>query len=387
MYSRLRPALSFSDFIAAVIPSRGKINEFEELFAKKFNNNFGVMFSHGRSGLYALLKIWGLNKDEVICPAYTCVVVPHAIVLSGNIPVFVDCAEQSWNMDYDGIRNAISEKTRAIIVTHLFGYPMDLEKVEEIVKAAEEKYGQKIYIIQDAAHSYGAKHKGRLITESGDAAFFGLNVSKILTSVFGGMVITNSEETGEKLRSYRDNNFKKDPLKGLKRLLYLFASATAFVPPVYGLILWMERKGFLNAFVKYYEDDKIDFPADWDQLPCELEARVGLSQLKKYDDIIEKRVKSAEKWKEMMSDQVTFHKAPEGTTYSHCVGLVDDRQAWLDKYQSSGIQLGILIEYCCPDMKAYENYGAAGTCPVASSYTERTINFPIYPDFRSWKKL
>jgi len=115
------------------------------------------MFSFGRTALYALLKAWGLEKDEVICPAYTCVVVQHAIVISGNTPVFVDCEEGSFNMSYDGITDAITDKTRAIVVTHLFGYPMDVHKIQSIVSDAEEKYGNKIYVIQDAAHSYGAK--------------------------------------------------------------------------------------------------------------------------------------------------------------------------------------------------------------------------------------
>jgi perosamine synthetase len=91
LISRLKPSLSFKEFFAAInFFSRGNIPRFENQFAEKFNNEYGVMFQHGRSGLYALFKIWELDNDEIICPAYTCVVVAHAIVLSGNIPVFVD---------------------------------------------------------------------------------------------------------------------------------------------------------------------------------------------------------------------------------------------------------------------------------------------------------
>ena len=97
---RLKPNYSFSDWLAVFnIFQKNSIEKYEQEFAKKFENNHGVMFQHGRSGIFALLRVWALKKDEVICPAYTCVVVPNAIVLSGNVPVFVDSSKDSFNMD------------------------------------------------------------------------------------------------------------------------------------------------------------------------------------------------------------------------------------------------------------------------------------------------
>ena len=206
---RLRPWIGIKEFAAALTPSNNAVSKFENTFANKFRNANGVMFSHGRSGMYTFFKSMGLEEDEIICPAYTCVVVQHAIVLSGNIPVFVDCAAAGFNMDLDQLEAAITTKTRCIVVTHLFGYPMDVNRVQTIVKNAEKKYGHKIYIMQDVAHSYGAKWDGKLVTEYGDCAIFGCNVSKIMTSVFGGMLTTNYEEISNSVRTFRDTNFKK----------------------------------------------------------------------------------------------------------------------------------------------------------------------------------
>ncbi len=378
MIPRLKPYYNYKELLAALTPSTGNIERFESEFAKKFGCAHGVMFSYGRSGIYALLKIWGLQNDEVICPAYTCVVVQHAIVKSGNIPVFIDCAEGSFNMDYDEMEKTITTKTRCIVVTHLFGYPMDVYRVEQIVRDAEKKFGNKIYVIQDAAHSFGAKWKDELVTKFGDAAVFGLNISKIINSVFGGMVITNHEDYYKRLIEFRKSNFKKSGiLKSRKRLAYLVSVMIAFNSTIYAIVNWMERKRLLDRFVKYYDEGAIDMPADWDQMPCELEARVGLVQLKKYDEIIRLRQQNARHHIEQFRNNpnVIFLPYDENCTYSHCVALVTDRQKWVDEYLKKGVQLGILIEYSVPEMEAYRKYKRK-EYPVARHYSEHTINFP-----------
>ena len=375
---RLKPHYTISDWIAVFnIFQKDPIQNYEKEFASKFENKYGVMFQHGRTGLYALLKIWKLENDEIICPAYTCVVVPNAIVLSGNIPVFVDCSKDGFNMDLKLLEQSITKRTRSIVVTHLFGYPMDVLKVQEIVKKAEKQYGHKIYIIQDAAHSYGAKWQGELITKYGDATIFGSNISKIINSIFGGMVITNSQDTFEKLQNWREENTKKRGiLKGLKRFIYFVAVNIAFNSYIYGFVNLLERKGLLDRFVKYYEEDKIEFPNDWDDYPSYIEARVGLNQLKKYDYIIDKRIEKAKKWmEELKSKDSKFHKSIDGSTYSHCVALVDNRTEWIDIYREKGIQLGILIEYSIPYMKAYQKY-KRGEYLVSKEYSKKSINFP-----------
>ncbi len=383
LISRLKPHLSLAVILSAFFKRRkNSVKKFETEFAKKFDCSYGVMFSYGRTGLYSLFKSWELNNDEVICPAYTCVVVPHAVVLSGNIPVFVDSSEDSFNMDIKKLEEAITKKTKAVVVTHLFGYPMDVVSIQKLIKRKELEFGHKIYIIQDVAHSFGAKWNNQLVTSFGDAAVFGLNISKILTTVFGGIVITNSENTYNKLINYRATEFKSKSIKSFKRLIYSIVTYIVFKPIIYGIVNWLERKSFLDNFVKYYDESVIDFPSDWDILPCSFEAEVGRYQLKLYDDIIKKRIDNALLWqkKYKKNEEISFLKNIDGTTYSHCVALVQNRNIWIETYKRKGIQLGILIEYCIPQMKAYERYSKNQDFPNAKYFSEHTINFPNYPN-------
>ena len=378
---RFKPQYSFKEFLRALFPKKNAIENYERMFSKKFGCKHGLMFPHGRSGLFSLLKIWDLENTEIICPAYTCVVVQHAIVRSGNIPVFVDCEENSFNMSYDRIESAITVNTRGIVITHLFGYPMDVRRINSIVRKAEEKFGNKIYLVQDAAHSYGAKWDGELVTSFGDAAIFGSNVSKLINSVFGGMVTTNDSTIYDTLSKYRKEHFKSvGLLRRLRILMYFFAVNVAFNEIIYCLVNWLERKGFLDAFVKYYDEGLIDFPADWDQMPTSLEASIGIVQLAKYDEIIEQRRKNSLSLITALKKDPRFTfliKDHPGCTYSHLVALVDDRESVVEEYRNKGIQLGILIEYVVPNMKAYLPY-KNGEFPVAEHYHTRTINFPIY---------
>lgn len=380
---RLKPKYGVRDWLALFnIFKRKPILSYEHMFAKKFACRYGVMFSHGRVGLYALMKIWRLENIEVICPAYTCVVVPNAVVLSGNIPVFVDSQENGFNMSIQGIERAITEKTRVIIATHLFGYPMDVEAIQDIANRATEKYGHKVYVIQDCAHSYGAKWNNELVTSYGDAAIFGSNVSKIINSIFGGVVTTNDVTTYTELLNWRKTNCKsKWLMKSLSRTFYFVAVNVAFVPMIYTLVNWLERKGYLDRFVKYYEDGVVDFPVDWDQAPVSVESRIGLAQLNAYDQILNDRIRRA---RAIIShfkgnSKIRFMPDVHGSTYSHLVGIVDKRSAWVDEYRKQSIQLGVLIEYSIPNMAAFKKYKTVAT-PVSDYLSMHCVNFPLHTD-------
>ena len=375
---RLKPNFTFKEIISLFKPLYRSVAYFEKKFAEKFNNKNGVMFSHGRVALYSLFKLWGLSNDEIICPAYTCVVVPNAIVLSGNIPVFIDCEKNSWNMSYEEIEKNITNKTRAIVVTHLFGYPMDVCKIQRIVSEAEIKYKKKIYVIQDCAHSFGCEWNGQIVTKFGDASFFGLNISKIITSVFGGIVITDDAKLYKGLIEFRKTNFKKGILKNIKRLVYFLTTCIIFNQYIYGIINWLENKGFLDAFVKYYDENIIDFPKDWKELPCHIEAIIGLSQLKKYDYIINQKRKNSLLWFEEIknNNDLMILDYDKGTTFSHCVALTPKRKELLETYRTKGIQLGIIIEYCIPEMPSFKKYNQGKEFPISSYYSKSTVNFP-----------
>ena len=376
---RFKPNYSWKEFSVALCFWRDEIDIYEKEFSEKFGCKYGTMFAYGRSGLKALLESWNLKGKEVICPAYTCVVVPHAIVKSNNIPRFVDCSNDSFHMDYEKLERVINKNTAAIIVTHLFGEAMDVEKINSIVEIAENKYNTKIYVIQDVAHSYGVKFNNRCVASYGDAAIFGCNISKIINSIFGGMVITNNLETNKRLKVYQKQKMDKTSWgKELKRFLYLVASWIAFNKYVYYWVNFLDRKGYLNRFTKYYDEEIIDFPNDWNEYPKKIEARVGRVQLKKYEHIISSRRKAAKKIISELEKypEIKIRNYNPNSTYSHLVATVKNPDEFINEYFHKGVQLGTIIDYSVPHMVAY------GSCETKNfsrsyQYSKHIINFPL----------
>ena len=385
MIPRLKPYLGKEEILTIFKSRKHAVRKFEQTFAAQFHSSYAISFPYGRSALWTFLNALDLTKVEVVQPAYTCSVVAHATVLSGNIPVFVDNTLTDYNMDINLLVDAITPNTRVVIPTHLFGYPMDIDKVNDIVHQAEKKYGHKIWVIQDCAHSFDVRFKGKIVTNAGDGAIFGLGISKQITSIFGGVFTTNDEVTAKKVREFRDRNFRKPPWKkSILRYLYLLAVYPAFQPFIYGLVYWMQEKTpFLNRLTKaYHLDEKIHFPPDYLDQMTDIEALVGLEQLKKYPTIRSKRIEIAKKYFDEIHLSKEWFLPPEidGATYSHFVIRTDAKDRLLETFTTQGIQLGQLIEYSMPHHPAYKKYVAEKPFPNSFLCSNSMINLPIYPN-------
>jgi dTDP-4-amino-4,6-dideoxygalactose transaminase len=376
MIPRLKPTIGLKELGAALRFYGGDdIRQFESGFAELMGQKHALAFPYGRSGLIFLIQALGIENKEIICPSYTCIVVPHAIVYSGNKPLFVDCAPGHFNMDLDQAAERLSDETGAIIATSLFGYPVDLDCLERIREVHPD-----VAIIQDCAHSFAAEWKGRPVQTEGTASIFGLNISKLLTSVFGGMVTTDDEKLYARLKKMRDAALKPaGGLKELRRLFYLMAVYPVFWPPLYGMVNRMERGGLLNYFTRYYDESKIDMPADVFTQMANVEARVGKVNIDRYMEIIHNRRAAARCFFEHLPSRGDFKMPPEieGATYSHFVVQVKDRQQWLQAGLKASIQLGELIDYHIPEMTAYGNHRAE-EFPVGAAYARTTINLPVW---------
>jgi dTDP-4-amino-4,6-dideoxygalactose transaminase len=262
----------------------------------------------------------------------------------------------------------------AIIATSIFGHPVDLEKLKEL----RAKWPQ-VPILQDCCHSYDAKHKGVSVMDVGVASFFALNISKIINSVFGGMVLTDDPEIHRKLREFQKTKLKKPSrLLGLKRALYVWAAAFAFQDWFYGITKRLAKAGWLNRFVRYYDESKIDMPGDYLTAMTEVQARVGLVQLTKYDHIIEIRRKCARYYDESLTSikEVILPPLDAGATYSHYVIRCGRARELIEFCFERGVELGEIIEYNVGDMKPYET-SPTQAYPVARSFLNQTVNLPV----------
>lgn len=382
MISRLSPHLGSAELKAALWPPTGAVERFEAEFATAFGCSSGLAFPYGRSALWAFFRALQLQGAEVLMPAYTCVVVAHATVLSGNIPRFVDIDLTDYNMKLDEVESAITPSTRVIVATHLFGYPLDVDRLAEIVADAEARHGHKIWIVQDCAHAFGARWRGELVCARADVALFGLNISKMITSIFGGMLTTNDEELHGKLKRFREESFvAPGQSRRLARRLYLSAVYPAFNPTFSGAVNWLaESTPLLNRFTKaYHLDDIIHFPPDYLERLSEPEAAVGLVQLGRYDEIVRRRRDNAHLYHDRLADIPGLDLAPlvEGATYSHYVGRSADRDRLVKALAARGIQLGTLIDYSIPEMPAYRKY-ADRAFPNAAQARDTIFNLPVH---------
>lgn len=388
MIPRLKPFIGKEEIFALVSHVPDAVRLFEENFALTFDVKYAIAFPYGRSALWAFLKSMGIEGAEIVQPAYTCSVVGHATVLSGNQPRFVDCNLQDYNMDLELFERAINERTRAVIPTHIFGYPMDVISVNQIVREAEKKYGRRIYIIQDCAHSFEAEWQGQSVIKFGDCALFGLGISKQITSIFGGVLTTHDQEIASKFRVWRDGHFLKKPLmERIRRSLYLMAALAAFNNNFYGLTYWLQQqtrllKGLTDA---YHLDQKIHFPPDFDRFMSPVEARIGLAQLKKYSFIKRRRREITEFYFKNLKVPGEWVMPPciEGATYSHFVIRVPDRDQIIAKAAKQGVQLGQLIEYSMPHLPAYQQYFGDQVFPNSHLCSHSLINLPVHPHLKT----
>jgi perosamine synthetase len=380
---RFKPDLGSEEMRAALHWNDDAVSRFEKEFSSVFEARHGLAFAYGRSALWALFKALGIDGAEIIMPAYTCTVVANAVILSGNTPRFVDITLYDYNMDLARAAAAINQRTRAIIATHLFGYPLDVDALGDIVHAAEQRVGHKIWVIHDCAHAFGARWRGRLVCREGDAALFGLNVSKVMTSVFGGMMTTSDGALYQTLRRFRDEHCREPgPPKTLRRLLYLMAAYLAFDEHMYGLVDWLqERTPLLNYVTRaYHLDEKIHFPPDYLDRMLALEARVGLVQLRKYLDLVRRREENARFYLGSLPTLPGWTLPPlvDGATYSHFPVRVLDRARVVKGLRTGGVQAGQLIDYSLPHMAAYAHYAEGEDFPNSRLCSQQMVNLPVH---------
>lgn len=295
--------------------TRGKfVQEFEEEFAALFGVKHAVAVSSGTDAdalACAVLYDHGAKRgDEVIVPALTFVATGNAVFQAGFTPVFVDIQRETLNINPERIEAAITSKTRAIMPVHLMGKPAEMDAILRIAKK------HKLSVIEDAAEAHGAEYKGSKIGAIGDMAAFSLYAAHIVTTIEGGIVITNDAATAEALRSLRN-----------------------------------------HGIVGKFEFRRIGFSAKMN----ELEAAVGLGNIKIFSQILDKRRRNLlyliDKFKRFEKHFITIHEEPHEKIGPHAFSIVvrenepftkDEFVAYLDRSGVDSRNLFYSIPTQCP---------------------------------------
>jgi perosamine synthetase len=170
-----------------------KVKEFQDKIAKLCKVKHAIACCNGTQALYLGLKILGIGEgDEVIVPDFTFIASANAVVWTGAKPIFVDVDSKTFNIDPEKIEKAITKNTKAILPVHIYGLSADMEKIMEIAKK------HNLFVIEDAAQGIGVSFNKKPVGGFGDVGCLSFYADKTITTGEGGMVLTNSDELAKK---------------------------------------------------------------------------------------------------------------------------------------------------------------------------------------------
>lgn len=191
-----REALVATRYLLRDGPDAEIVAKFEREFRSYIGSKHAVMVPSARYGLYLLLSAMDMGEgDEVIVPALTYFAVPAMVPLLGARPVFADIGLRSHVLDPDAFERAITPRTRAVVPTHLFGTPCDMDAIRDIAR----KHG--IKVIEDCAQSTGARYKNVRVGNLGDAAYYTFGLTKNMTTLSGAMITTDDDDVAARIRA------------------------------------------------------------------------------------------------------------------------------------------------------------------------------------------
>lgn len=176
------------------------VDRFETSFASYCGVDHGVSMSNGTDALFIALKALGVGPgDEVIVPSLTFVAVPAVVLHLGAEPVIVDVHRDYWCLDPKSVERAITSRTKAIVVVHVYGHPADMEPIEKLAQP------RGIRLVEDCAEAHGARYNDKLVGSIGNVGCFSFYGNKVITTGEGGMAITNDEQLANRMRFLKDH--------------------------------------------------------------------------------------------------------------------------------------------------------------------------------------
>jgi len=274
------------------------VQEYEAEFARWNGSHYAFAFIGARVALSAAIYALDLHPgDEVILPAYTCVVVPNAFSYAGVRTVYSDIELATYGLDVDQVEKRITSRTRAILLQHVYGLVCrDYEALLDLAKR------RGLSVIEDCAHATGAAYKGVKVGNRGDIGFYSSEQSKVFNTTQGGVAVTNNPKLERRLREYYQHAKEPDVTQTRKLLenvlLNYYQCKYQYRNPE---VTWSERWVLLRYRHRHVisttpEEMRGIRPAHYgSRMPAPI-AALGLSQLKKIDDYNEVRRQAALVW-------------------------------------------------------------------------------------------
>ena len=332
-----------------------KTVEFEKEFKAYVASTEAVSVNSATAALHLALKAIGLKRgDEVILPTNTFVATAEVVTYFDATPVLCDIEESTHNIDVSKIEALITEKTKAIIPVHFAGQPCDMDEIYSKVEGRRVKGEGKIYVIEDAAHAIPSSYKGVKIgaLEKSDITCFSFYATKTLSTGEGGMATTNNPDFAK--------NIKINRLHGISRDAW-------------------DRYTSKGSW--YYE--VVDNGNKYNT--TDINAALGLVQLKKQDELREKRANIAKKYIEAFANNpkitLPIVKEDRETSWHLFVVKVANRDEVIEELKSRGV--GCSVHFIPVHKQPYykDKYRYKDSdYPVANRVFEQSLSLPIFPD-------
>jgi len=358
-------------------------NIFEEKLREYFNvyDAYGIVSA--RWGIYLILKSLNLPEDsEVLIQAFTCVSVPGPVLWAGLKPVYVDILENELTMDPDDLARKITDKSKVLIIQHTFGCPARLQELISVAKKHD------LIVIEDSAHTIGAKYGNKLLGTFGDASVLSFGRDKAISGVFGGAILVSNPERLINLKIEYEKLKNAGKIFVFQQLLHpiLFE---LIVKPFYFFfsigkikLVCLQNLKILSKALSRRERNggEPNFPIS--KLPNAL-ASLAFSQFKEIEKFNKKRKEIATIYSQNLKDtDLGLPKCPEGSEPAFLRYSIQTPKASIIKKEAKKekILLGDWYEVIAPkdtDLKAI-NY-VKGSCPKAEEAALKIINLPTYP--------
>ena len=363
-----------------------EVEEFEERFAEFIGARHAVGVSSGRAALYLAIKSLGFTEgDEIIMPAYTFHIVPLVIKACGLKPVFVDVLPDTYNMDVSLIDKNLTARTKAILATHMYGQPCDLEPVLQI--AAERG----LKIIEDCAHALGAVYEGRKVGSFGDIGAFTFAMAKNMPCFGGGMLTTNDTQLYERLCSLI-GLAGKDRSKSLwKEVMKTSFNFVCTRPRVFPFLIYPAMRMFSAAGSRPFDSEpgqetvsETEVHSRYFTRLTNLQSAVGIRQLGRIVAINARVNHNALVYNQELKDLANI-KTPQVTpgrthTFLYYRLEVDDRETLRHTLLGKGIDTAPDDMSDCTTLAPFREYDA--DVPVARSLPARILEIPNNPNLR-----
>lgn len=322
-------------------PSGGPmVNKFQSLMSKKLRQKYSFAVTSGTAALHLAIASLELGRsDEVIIPALANIADYSVIIQESANPIFADINPKNFNVSPEEIKKKITSRTKAIIVVHMYGQPAEMDKIRKIANS------NNLVLIEDCAQAAGARYEGKYVGSFGDISCFSFYQTKHIIAGEGGMVLTNNDRLSKIISSIANNGIKKDN-------------------------------------VDAYDYDRVGYNYQM----TEMQAALGIIQLKKLDKLNKIRRDNVKIYKEQLkSTDIIFQEVGDRmeSAYFYLTGLLPEglmaqRDEFLGLVKKEGMPIKNLYPLSLPEIELIRARGIY-KCPIAKMITKRLFNLYVNP--------